>query len=132
MPKGKIRSGPAEAQVLKSVMAWAQRQREAGAPFHLWRNPSGKRRAGGQWITTGLPAGTADIVGWATVNGVAVWVSIECKASSRGRISAAQAEHGREILEAGGIYGIVTHLREAQALLRKAGVALIGRCSGES
>lgn len=80
---------------------------------------------GRRWIVTGLPKGTADVIGWAHVDGRATWVSIEVKAPEGGRLSKEQREHLEEIRDAGGIAGVVTGLDECRELLAGAGVELM-------
>jgi hypothetical protein len=81
-----------EAEVLAAVLRLAHGRTD----LVLWRNTVGHATeydAGGRarHITYGLGPGSPDVVGVLTVEGLAVWVAIECKAP-RGRVAPEQAQ----------------------------------------
>ena len=68
-------------------------------------------------IHAGLFNGSADIIGWATRHGRAIFTSIEVK-SPTGAIRPEQITWRDNVLKAGGIAGIVRSVEEAEGLLQ--------------
>jgi hypothetical protein len=61
--------------------------------------------------------GMADLGGWTTRNGVAVYTAVEVKTAT-GRLSPEQRNFRDQVLAAGGIAGEVRSVEDAEALLR--------------
>ena len=95
-------------------------------PVRLFRNNVGKLPdpRTGRLVTFGLAPGSADLIGWRTVEitpdmvgqTVAVFASIEVKAA-RGRVRPDQAAWLAAVQAAGGIAGIARSAEEAAAIL---------------
>lgn len=110
--------GP-ESKIVRSILDWGRRQ---GAEVQLFRNQAGVVKTGRGFVTSGLPAGTSDIVGYLSmaVSGflVARWVSLEVKQpGQRCSLSEAQKEHLRAVRDAGGVAAVVCSLEEAKMVL---------------
>jgi hypothetical protein len=81
-----------EADVLAAVLRLAHGRTD----LVLWRNTVGHateydERGRARHITYGLGPGSPDVVGVLTVEGLAVWVAVECK-GPKGRLSPEQAQ----------------------------------------
>lgn len=69
-------------------------------------------------VKFGLAPGSPDLVGWATVDGKAIFVGIEIKLP--GEKPRADQQHFIDMIRAaGGIAGVATSVEEALALLRQ-------------
>ena len=109
------------------------RQIQLLAPKHgvrLFRNNVGLfETLDGRKVTTGLAKGSADLIGWATiqVNGhkVGVFISVEVKRPG-GRISEAQTSWLGAVNAAGGIGMVVYSAQEFVTILRSSLKALKG------
>lgn len=98
-------------------------------PTRLWRNNTGALRdANGQLIRFGLCEGSADLIGYTTVEitpemvgqRVAVFAAVEVK-SRTGRPTPQQTAFLAHIEAAGGRAGIARSIADAQLILRGAG-----------
>lgn len=84
----------------------------------LFRNHCGQLQSGkGQVVRFGLMPGSADLVGWKTINGQAVFVSIEVKLPGE-RLRPDQQHWMDSVLAAGGIAGVAHSADEAIDILR--------------
>lgn len=72
------------------------------------------RRA--QPIRMGFTTGGSDLVGWTTVDGVAVFTAIECK-GDRGKPTDEQLNFIARVREAGGIAGVAYSAEEAEQII---------------
>jgi hypothetical protein len=92
--------------------------RTFGAQVVLFRNQVGKyQTADGNWIAYGVGGGgAADLIGWATVDGRAVFVAIEIKVPGQ-RPRKDQAHFLATVQAAGGIAGCACSVEEALAIL---------------
>jgi hypothetical protein len=91
----------------------------------LFRNQGGTYQlADGRYLTSGLCKGSADLIGWQTVEvtpsmvgrRIAVFVSLEIKTST-GRVSPEQINWANAVRKAGGRAGVARSLEEAQQIL---------------
>jgi hypothetical protein len=89
-----------------------------GAQVTLFRNQTGAHQtADGAWIRYGVGGpGGADLLGWATVDGVARFVAIEVK-SPGGRLRKDQRHFLDTVTAAGGLAGVAHSVDEALAIL---------------
>ncbi len=92
--------------------------RSFGAQVVLFRNQVGKyQTADGNWIAYGVGGGgAADLIGWATVDGIARFVAIEVKVPGQ-KPRADQAHFLATVTAAGGIAGCACSVDEALAIL---------------
>lgn len=67
-------------------------------------------------LSTGLPPGFADLVGWVSMDGVARFLALECKAE-RGRVSEDQQRFLDTVRRAGGLAAAVRSPEEALAAI---------------
>jgi hypothetical protein len=82
----------------------------------------------GRHIQYGLCKGSSDLIGWRSVevtqdmvgSRIAVFMAIECKAESGGRVQPEQANFLRVLAEAGGICGVATSADGAKKIIHKA------------
>ena len=95
--------------------------RTFGARVVLFRNQVGKYEGpNGQWITYGVGGpGASDLLGWATVDGVARFVAIEVKVPGQ-KPRKDQTHFLQAVQAAGGIAACVTSVDEALAILHSA------------
>lgn len=91
----------------------------------LFRNQVGTYKlADGRCVSSGLAVGSADLIGWRTIEvtpdmigrRIAVFASVEVKAES-GKVRPEQKAWSDAVIDAGGIAGIVRSVEEAQRLL---------------
>ena len=68
-------------------------------------------------VRFGLCDGSADLIGWHTVGGIARFLAVEAK-SATGRPSASQTNFLARVTEAGGIAGICRSVDDLETLLR--------------
>lgn len=109
-----------EAQIQQQIRLLSR------GPVRLFRNNVGRLPdpRSGRLVTFGLAPGSADLIGWRTVEitpdmvgqRVAVFASIEVK-SARGRLRPDQATWLAAVQGAGGIAGIARSPEEAAAIL---------------
>ena len=105
----------AEAPIVAAIRLHLGRRKD----IRLFRNNVGfTKTARGQGIHYGLFPGSADLIGWITRHGVAVFLSIEIK-SATGRVSPTQANWQRVVHEAGGVALIVSSVAEVDFFLIK-------------
>jgi hypothetical protein len=92
--------------------------RTFGAQVVLFRNQTGRYQTdAGAWVTYGVGGpGAADLLGWATVDGRALFVAIEVKVPGQ-KPRASQAHWLSVVQAAGGIAGCATSVDEALAIL---------------
>jgi len=91
--------------------------KEFGPRVTLFRNAVGKHQTDtGAWVAYGLAPGSPDLVGWATVDGVARFVAIEVKVPGQ-KPRADQAHFLATVQAAGGIAGCACSVEEALAIL---------------
>lgn len=105
---------PTEADVLRDVRLALGRMSDVV----LWRNSVGLAR-GERTLRYGLAVGSADLVG---VGPGGRFLALECKRPG-GRLSRDQLRWGRIVERHGGVYAIVTSVRDAEsvvALMRRA------------
>lgn len=102
-----------ESAILKDVHLALGSRRDV----RLWRFQAGTGRVGKKdHVQRFCPTGFPDLAGWVTVDGVAVWLGVECKTRT-GRQSEAQRAWQRWAAAAGGIYLVARSAREAAAEL---------------
>lgn len=89
-----------------------------GAQVVLFRNQAGRYQTdAGAWITYGVGGpGASDLLGWAVVDGRAVFVAIEVKVPGQ-KPRADQAHFLQVVADAGGIAGCACSVDEALAIL---------------
>lgn len=90
--------------------------RISGKPRMVMCYPGDAIVRGAQPIRMGLCNGGSDLIGWTTVDGVAVFTAIEVKAE-RGRVSPEQQHFIDTVKAAGGIAGVARSEDEARLLL---------------
>ena len=84
----------------------------------LFRNQTGRYQTdAGAWVTYGVGGpGASDLLGWATVDGIARFVAIEIKVPGQ-KPRKDQAHFLQVVQAAGGIAGCATSVDEALAIL---------------
>lgn len=102
----------------ESQIQSAIRLRLGGRPdVRLFRNHVGMvQDARGQTHTFGLMRGSADLIGWVTINGVAVFLSVEVK-SATGRTRPEQTTWAAAVNKMGGIAFIARSPEDAEQQL---------------
>jgi hypothetical protein len=115
-----------EAEVLAAVLRLAHGRTD----LVLWRNTVGHateydERGRARHITYGLGPGSPDVVGVLTVEGLAVWVAVECK-GPKGRLSPEQARWLAAAERRGIACGVARSADDAAAILA-AGAARVRR-----
>lgn len=70
-------------------------------------------------LSTGLPPGVSDLVGWVTMDGVARFLALECKAERGGRVSPDQERFLATVRAAGGLSAVVRSPEEALAAIAR-------------
>lgn len=84
----------------------------------LWRNSVGTfKTQDGKFVQAGLPPGSADLVGIASVHSIGVFVAIEVKLPGQ-KPRPDQVNFLEHVKKMGGIAGVATSVEEAVALLR--------------
>lgn len=84
---------------------------------YLFRNQVGTYKIDcGRVIKSGLCKGSADLIGWITRDGVAVFVSVEVKTAT-GRLAPQQRRWMEAVQKAGGIAGVVRSIEDLRELL---------------
>lgn len=73
-------------------------------------------------IPYGLAPGSSDLIGWVTINGVAMFLALEVK-SATGRASQAQLDFITLVNQMGGIAGVVRSVDDCRHLLLSRGWA---------
>lgn len=107
---------PREAAIQSAILReWGSHPR-----VRLWRANAGRAlvptAAGTLRPVTMNVVGCADLIGWAAVNGHAVFLAIECKAPS-GRIRASQAAFLGALTRMGGIAIVARSVDDVTAVL---------------
>ena len=112
----------AESDFQKHLMAALN---APGSPIRVHRQHAGSwwasaTEGGRRYRMHGGPAGVADLVGFATVDGVARYLEVECK-SSTGRQRKAQQAREKMLRSKGAIYVLVAErdVEAAAAFVRK-------------
>ena len=86
--------------------------------LRLWRNNSGAALdPTGRLVRYGVGIGGSDLLGWRSVNGVAVFCAVEVK-DARGRITPDQQRFIDVVTAAGGYAGVARSVDDARAILR--------------
>jgi hypothetical protein len=93
--------------------------REFKGSVVMFRNQVGRHETANGWISYGLGPGSSDLVGWATIDGIARFVAIEVKPPG-GRLRKDQAHFLATVAAAGGIAGVARSVDEALAILHSA------------
>ena len=70
----------------------------------------------GKWVQAGLPPGSADLIGIASVGGIGVFVAIEVKLPGQ-KPRPDQVRFLQHVEDMGGIAGVVTSVQDALDLL---------------
>lgn len=109
----------------KTIQAQIHRAIGGRDDVRLFRNQVGTYKLpDGRWITSGLAKGSADLIGWQTVEitpdmvgqKIAVFLSLEIKAGS-GRVRPDQENWQAQVKKAGGIAAICRTVIEAEKSL---------------
>jgi hypothetical protein len=109
-----------EAEVLAAVLRLAHGRTD----LVLWRNTVGHateydERGRARHIAYGLGPGSPDVVGVLTVEGLAVWVAVECK-GPKGRLSPEQAQWLAAAARRGIACGVARSADDAAAIIAAA------------
>ena len=84
----------------------------------LWRNSVGTfKTQDGKFVQAGLPPGSADLIGVASIDGTGIFVAIEVKLPGQ-KPRPDQVRFLEHVAKMGGIAGVATSVDEAIALLR--------------
>lgn len=83
-------------------------------------NPVGLHRFDGRAIRYGLGVGTSDLIGWARIDGRAVFLAVEVKAE-RSRLRPGQAEFIDLVRRSGGIAGVCRSVDDFVGLIESHG-----------
>ena len=83
----------------------------------IFRNNNGKLQdKEGRWVTFGLGPGSADLIGFVTVSGIAVFVAIEVKTRT-GQPTVEQINFINAVLKSGGRAGIARSVEDAEKII---------------
>ncbi len=101
-----------EADLMRLIQVHASK---LGARL-LRNNVGALQNKEGTWIRYGLGVGTADLVGWLTVDGAALFLAVEVKSES-GRVSPEQTNFINAVRAAGGRAGIARSVQDAEDII---------------
>ena len=111
--KPRKKQGHPERDVMDAVRQWARAR-----GITLMRNNCGQYEAApGRWVRFGLGVGSSDLIGYRTVNGIAQFVAIECKAPGK-NATPEQQQFIDDVRAAGGIAGVCRSVEDCEELVR--------------